>query len=173
MFPFSIHTNRHEFKVIINEQLPNTYGIGTFSIHRTADGRPLFVSDSACHKMLGYFHPSHSESEAIELAQAGVVVFDGDEIFDSLSKLDQQLILDSFGDDDAEDIFEAVTSLLIQWQEAPDCISEIPIKFLSPRTPVLQPMEYNLLTTGQRPLVNITINTQTTSVHSGCGQAKL
>ena len=169
MFAITVYTDNEKILLFINQALLEDRSFGAFSIHETHNDRYLFVSDNQAPETVVYFTPCYTKEEAIDLAKAGVSVLDVDKIIESMAESDRADFFREVEIGCVDNIFGGVIlTRLDSNQNDPLMCDPLPVKFGVLRQTILHPAEYKLLQNGQKPALNITINTKNTIInHSG------
>lgn len=162
MAVLSIYSETTEHREPNEECISEHPSIGKAEIHYMEDGRAFFVSSQATNDTIaGFYIECIGEREAQDLARLGVIIFDGDKIFDSLTDQEKHLFNVCVRQECYVDnpVIEKIASALIFQNSCGDKPLDLPIKYYCPVFPVLLPNEVAFLKTAKSPKLNITINT--------------
>ena len=166
MFAITVYTYNEKVLLFINQALLDDRSFGAFSIHEIHNNRHLLVSDNQATGTLVYFTPCYTKEEAIDLAKAGVSVLDVDKIIESMAESDRADFFREVEIGCVDNIFGGVIlTRLDSNQNDPLMCDPLPVKFGVLRQTILHPAEYKLLQNGQKPALNITINTKNTIIN--------
>lgn len=166
MEPFSIFCNEGEFREAIDDSMAAESCIGELAIEHMEDGRTILVSPQATQNVVGLYIPCHHVSDAMELANSGVTVLDGDKIFESLDEKEKENFL-RFVDGEVSDnlLVNKIIRNLFLIKDEPETGFYLPVRYFRSANPVLLPNEMRFLKTAHRPNTLITINTATTEIN--------
>jgi len=144
-----------------NEAIIADSSIGEAMIHHMEDGRPVFISPQATKGDIdGFYVPCTDDQEARDLACHGVIIFDGDTIFESLTEREKNLFNACIEDECYVDnpVVKKIASALLLQKSSDESVLDLPIRYYCAVTPVLLPNEFEFLKTAKRSNVAITIN---------------
>ncbi|GGE69877.1 hypothetical protein GCM10011533_22840 [Streptosporangium jomthongense] len=164
---FTILNETVEHREANDGAIAETPSIGEAVIHRMADGRVIFVSPQATQaNVSGFYIQCFDKQEAQELARCGVIVFDGDKIYDSLSKTEKNLFQSCREDECYVDnpVVQKIASALLLQESTGQSVLDLPIRYYCVATPILLPNEFEFLKTATRANVTININTAHTKI---------
>jgi len=168
MAVFSIYSETTEHREPNERGISEHPSIGEAEIHFMEDGRAFFVSSQATNETLvGLYIECIGKSEAQDLASLGVIVFDGDKIFDSMTDQEKNLFNACVRQGCYVDnpVIEKIASALIFQNSCGDKPLDLPVKYYCPIFPVLLPNEMAFLKTAKSPKLNITINTNRNEIN--------
>ncbi|WP_417536608.1 hypothetical protein [Methylophaga sp.] len=146
MTVFSINFENEDVQVIMDQAIRDCALIGEASIQYTDDGRAFFVSAHATADKMGFYIPCADKEEANNLADVGVVIFDGDLIFESLSTRRKELFRSQIAEEHEENtMLDEVIGILDLQIDNSSGWSNLPIKLHCLVSPIFLPHEINLL----------------------------
>lgn len=161
MCVFSIISMTDEHRKANNEAIIEDSSIGEAMIHHMEDGRPVFVSPKATESHIdGFYIPCVDDEEAHDLACQGVIIFDGDKIYDSLTQREKN-VFDACIEDECyvdNPVVKKIASALLLQKSSDDSVLDLPIRYYYAAAPVLLPNEFEFLKTAKKSNVAITIN---------------
>ena len=161
MCVFSILSMTDEHRKANNEAIIEDSSIGEAIIQRMEDGRSVFVSPKATGSDIdGFYIPCTDDQEARDLACHGVIIFDGDAIFESLTEREKNVFNACIEDECYVDnpVVKKIASALLLQKSSDESVLDLPIRYYCAVTPVLLPNEFEFLKTAKRSNVAITIN---------------
>lgn len=161
MFVFSFLSMIDQHRKANNEAIVEDSSIGEAIIRHMEDGRSMFISPQATNSDIdGFYIPCVDDQEARDLARHGVIIFDGDAIFESLTEREKNVFNACIEDECYVDnpVVKKIASALLLQKSSDESVLDLPIRYYCAVTPVLLPNEFEFLKTAKRSNVAITIN---------------
>ncbi len=168
MTAFSLIFDTVELREPTDDAIAEAPSIGEATLQHMDDGRAIIVSPQATQEnIVGFYIKCFDKYEAQELARSGVMVFDGDRIFESLTEKEKALFNVCAEEECHVDnpLIGKIVSKLDFHKSTEYMQLDLPIKYYCPILPALLPNEMQFLKTAAKPNIIITINTNKTKIN--------
>lgn len=168
MSAFTIISTMDKHHKANNEAIVEDPNIGEAKIRYLEDGRAIFVSPQATKGDIdGFYITCCDDQEAQALARHGVIVFDGDKIYEFLTEREKDVFNACIEDECYVDnpVVKKIVSALLLHKSSCESVLDLPIKYHCAVAPVLLPNEFEFLKTANKPNTIITIYTNKTQIN--------
>ncbi|WP_303292359.1 hypothetical protein [Marinobacter sp. SS5-14b] len=168
MSAFTIISTMDKHHRANNEAITEDPNIGETTIQYLEDGRAFFVCPQATRDDIdGFYITCCNDEEAQELARQGVIVFDGDKIYESLTQREKDVFNACIEDECYIDnpVVTKIASALLLQKSSGKSVMSLPIRYYCSAAQVLLPNEFEFLKTANKPSTIITIHTNKTQIN--------